>query len=81
VPRVAQQNLVPQPNPAVHLFIDVIARQHLLLIQPAPHAVPLQRIVQPPCKQLVLMRVADETVVLNRLAISEVNNTINSTDL
>src|SRR5215469_5924809 len=37
VPRATQQHLVPQPNPAVYLFVNVTARQHLLLIHPAPH--------------------------------------------
>jgi hypothetical protein len=54
-------------------FVDVIARQHLLLIQPAPDAAPLQRIMQPPRKEFVLMRIADETgVVLKRLLVSQV---------
>src|SRR5215469_5892328 len=67
VPRATQQHLVPQPNPAVYLFVNVIARQHLLLIQPAPHAPSLQRIMQPPREELVRVGVADEArVILNR---------------
>src|ERR1019366_20681 len=59
----AQQNLVPRPNAPVNLFVDVVTRQHLLLVQPAAYAAALQRIVQTAGKQLVLMAVADEAGV------------------
>src|SRR5208337_4068504 len=59
----AEQDLVPHPNPTVNLFVDVVARQKLLFVQPAAYAAALQRIVQAAGKQLVLMTVADEAGV------------------
>src|ERR1039458_9685611 len=63
MPGAAEQNLVPQPNATVNLFVDVVARQKLLFVQPAAYATALQSIVQASGKQLVLMTVADEAGV------------------
>src|SRR5271157_5228106 len=59
----AEQDLVPHPDAAVHLLVDVVAGQHLLFVQPAANAAALQRIVQAAGKQLVLVAVADEAGV------------------
>src|ERR1017187_9862640 len=70
MPGAAEQNLVPQPNAAVNLLVDVVARQKLLFVQPAAYAAALQRIGQAAGKRLVLVTVADEA----RIEIDGANN-------
>jgi hypothetical protein len=61
--RAAQQHLVPELDPAIHLLVDIIAREHLLLIQPATDAVALECIVDPAGEGFIRVIVTDKARV------------------
>src|SRR5215475_11050898 len=61
--RATEQHLVPEPDAAVDLLIDVVTWTHLVLVEPAANAAPLELVVQTAGERLVRMVVADKTGV------------------
>jgi hypothetical protein len=45
--RTTEQHFVPQPDTMGNLRVQVIARQHLVLIEPAANAPILEPVIQP----------------------------------
>ena len=60
MPGATKKHFVPQPDASVYLIIDIIPRQQLVFIEPAPYASTLQKIVQSTRKGLVFMAITDE---------------------
>jgi hypothetical protein len=67
--RCAQEHLVPDADAAIHLRVDIVPREELMLVEPAADAPPLQGVVEAAGEGLVGVAVGDEAgVEVERLA-------------
>jgi hypothetical protein len=61
--RAAEQDFVPESDAAIHLGVDVVAGQELVIVEPAANASPLECVVQAAGEGLIGVAVRDEAGV------------------